>query len=184
VKKNSFLVLGMLALALMFGMSVVACRGKNNGGNGSNERSSGKANFGNYPADYSIAYATMVGFSNAPTVRSLFGPDAYFSTSLQGIPVEVTLESTSGTKEKFTAQLLLTVKVPEKEDVKINRMQVTFESDSMSEMSYIRYVKLVNMDSGKTTEKRSHGDERSDAGLVAFFAGMQGLFWDVSKYKQ
>jgi hypothetical protein len=69
---------------------------------------SGMANFGNYPADYPLAYATMAGFSKSPTVRTLFGPNAYFITSLDGIPVVVTLESTTGTQGRFTAQVLLT----------------------------------------------------------------------------
>jgi hypothetical protein len=146
-------------------------------------QTSGRANFGNYPADYPLAYATMVGFSKSPTVRTLFGPNAYFLTSFQGIPAIVALESTNGVQGEFTAQLLLSVKVPEKGDMKVVRMQITFESDDMSEMSYIRYIKMVNMQTGKASEERSYGDERSDAGIIAFFLGSMELFWDVSKYR-
>jgi hypothetical protein len=131
----------------------------------------------------------MFGLPNTLSVRTLFGPDAYFITSFNGVPAVVTLESAEGTQKSFTAQLLMSVKAAEgagKEDTKITRMQVTFESDSTSEMSYIRYVKITDMQTGKITENRAYGDERSDAGLLAFFAGFWsgGLFWDVSKYNQ
>jgi hypothetical protein len=150
-------------------------------------------NFGNYPADYRIAYVSsygsMLGLPNTLSVRTLFGPDAYFITSFNGVPAVVTLESAEGTQKSFTAQLLLSVKASEgagNEDVKIMRMQLTFESDSTSEMSYLRYVKVTNMQTGRITEERAYGDERSDAGLLAFFAGFwsEGLIWDVSKYSQ
>jgi hypothetical protein len=146
-------------------------------------QTSGRANFGNYPADYPLAYATMVGFSKSPTVRSLFGPNAYFITSFQGIPAVVTLESTNGTQGRFTAQVLLTLKVPERGDMKVMRMQITFESDGMSEMSYIRYIKIVNMMSGEASEQRSNGTQNSDGNIMGFFLGSMEMFWDVSKYQ-
>lgn len=178
MKHNKIFVFGLLVIILALGFG---CSRQDTPGQQTPEQ----VDFGDYPADYVIAYATMVGFSKAPTVRSLFGPDAYFVTSFQDVPAEVTVESTNATEEEFTAQLLLATKVPE-EEVKITRMQITFESDSMSEMSCLRYIKLVNMRSGETTEEISYGDEMSDAGLMAFFAGMLsgGLFWDVSKYNQ
>jgi hypothetical protein len=146
-------------------------------------QTSGRANFGNYPSDYPLAYATMVGFSKSPTVRKLFDPNAYFITSFQGIPAVVTLESTNGTQGRFTAQLLLTVKVPEKGDMKIMRMQITFESDGMSEMSYVRYIKMVNMMSGEVSEQISDGTQYSDGNVMGFFIGTMPMFWDVSKYQ-
>jgi hypothetical protein len=87
-------------------------------------QASGRANFGNYPADYPLAYVTTAGFSKQLTVRTLFGPNAYFATSIEGIegiPAIVTLESTNGAQGRFTAQLLLALKVPEKGDVKVMR---------------------------------------------------------------
>jgi hypothetical protein len=146
-------------------------------------QTSGRANFGNYPADYSLAYATMVGFSKSSTVRTLFDSNAYFVTSFQGIPAVVTLESTNGVQGRFTAQLLLTLKVPEKGDMKVMRMQITFESDGMSEMSYVRYIKLVNMMSGEADEQRSNGTQNSDGNIMGFFIGTMEMFWDISKYK-
>jgi hypothetical protein len=146
-------------------------------------QASGRANFGNYPADYPLAYATMVGFSRSPTVRTLFGPNAYFATSFQDIPAVVALESTNGTQEKFTAQLLLTLKVPETGDTKLMRMQITFESDNMSEMSYIRHIKMVNMMNGQPAELRSNGTQNSDGEVMGFFIGTMKMFWDFSKYQ-
>jgi hypothetical protein len=125
----------------------------------------------------------MGGFSKAPTARTLFGPNAYFITSFQGIPAIITLESANGDRESFTAQLLLTLTVPGKGDMKALRIQVTLESDSMAEMSYVRYVKMVNMINGETSEQRSYGDKMSDGETVGFFIGTMELFWDVSKYK-
>jgi hypothetical protein len=52
--------------------------------------------FGNYPADYRIAYFSMLGYSPAPTVKDLFGPETTFASSFQGMPATVTLENTSG----------------------------------------------------------------------------------------
>jgi hypothetical protein len=168
--KNSIRAWLLIGCLLFIGTSVFA-------------QASGRANFGNYPADYPLAYASMVGFSKSPTIRSLFGPNAHFITSFQGIPAIVTLESTNGTKGKFTVQLLLTVKVPEKGDMKVVRLQVTFESDAMSEMSYIRYVKMVNMINGQASEQISYGDQMSDGNIMGFFLGTMELFWDVSKYQ-
>ena len=152
-----------------------------------------KTDFDIYPADYPLAYVasygSMFGLPNTLSIRTLLGPNAYFATSYKGVPIAVTLESTKGTQKSFTAQLLVSVKAAEgtgNEDVKIMRMQLTFESDSMAEMSYMRNVKVTNMETGKTTEESSFGDEKSDAGLIAFFAGFwnEGLIWDVSKYNQ
>ncbi|GMO18858.1 MAG: hypothetical protein Pg6A_05520 [Termitinemataceae bacterium] len=149
---------------------------------GISAQTSGRANFGNYPADYPLAYATMLGLSKSPTVRTLFGPNAYFVTSFQDIPAVVTLESSNGTQGRFTAQLLLTLKAPEKGDTRV-RMQITFESDSMSEMSYVRYIKIVNIMDGQISEKRSNGTQMSDANIMGFFIGTMQMFWDVSKYQ-
>ncbi|MDR2150222.1 MAG: hypothetical protein LBO67_05305 [Spirochaetaceae bacterium] len=146
-------------------------------------QTSRKANFGDYPADYPLAYAAMAGFPKSPTVKTLFGPHAYFAASLQGLPVVVTLESANGDKERFTAQLLLTLKAPEKGDIKMVRMQITFEADSMSEMTYVRYIKIVNMMSGEVSERRSNGTQNSDGNIMGFFFGTMEIFWDVSKYQ-
>jgi hypothetical protein len=150
---------------------------------GISAQTSGRANFANYPADYPLAYVTMLGLSESPSVMTLFGPNAYFVTSFQGVPAVVTLESSNGTQGRFTAQLLLTLKVPDKGDKKIMRMQITFESNSMSEMSYVRYIKMVNMMNGQVSEKSSNGTQNSDANIMGFFIGVMEMFWDVSKYQ-
>lgn len=140
-----------------------------------------RANFGAYPADYGIAYFNMLGYSPAPTVRGLFGPNAKFVTSFQGIPAVVTLEKASGTAKEFSGQLLLTLKVPEKGDMKVMRLLVTFESDNMSEMSYCRYINLVNLIDGSKTERRSYGDQNSDGNVLGILAGVMEYFWDASE---
>jgi len=150
-------------IIVMIGITSITTCSASKGANG--------ANFGKYPADYQIAYVatygSMVGLPKTLSVRDLFGPDAYFATSLSGytgVPIVITLEETKGTLKSFTAQLLLSVKTPEGETKKGTRLQVTFESDSISEMSYMRYVKLTDLTNGKITEQRGYGDEKSDAG--------------------
>jgi hypothetical protein len=194
LSKRSFLPVFLVIMTICF--LVVSCGkkgtvGGNENGDGQSSAVSedtagvtpGGANFGNYPADYPLAFATMAGFSKPLTVRTLFGPNAYFSTFFEDIPVIVTLESTNGTQERFTAQLLVTMKVPEKGDMKFMRMQITFEPDSMSEMSYVRYIKIVNMINGEASERRSNGTQNSDVNIMGFFIGTMEMFWDVSKYR-
>jgi hypothetical protein len=137
------------------------------------------ANFGAYPADYGIAYFSMLGFSPAPTVRGLFGPNAKFITSLRGTPAAVTLENATGTAGEFTGQLLLTLKDPEAGGVKAMRLLVTFESDNTAEMSYCRYIKLVSLVNGSITERRSDGSQDSDANILGILAGVMEAFWDT-----
>jgi hypothetical protein len=60
-------------------------------------------------------------------------------------------------------------------------MQVTFQADSMTEKSYVRYIKLTNPVNGKISEQRSRGGEMEDGGLFGFFAGVMEMFWDKSK---
>ncbi|MDR0878613.1 MAG: hypothetical protein LBN21_11210 [Treponema sp.] len=138
--------------------------------------------FGTYPADYGIAYFNMLGITPAPTVRDLFGPHAKFVTSFQGMPAVITLEKATGTAKEFTGQLLLTLNVPEKGDMKTMRMVVTFESDDLSEMSYCRYVNFVNLIAGSKTEKRSTRSQNSDVETLGFLVGVmvEGAFWDES----
>jgi hypothetical protein len=137
-----------------------------------------KANFGSYPADYGIAYFSMLGVSPAPTVRGLFDPNAKFATSFEGIPAVVTLEKATGTSKEFTCQLLLTLKVPEKGDMKVMRLAVTFVSDDMSEMSYCRYINLVNLVNGSKTERRSNGGQNSDGNVLGILVGVMEYCWD------
>jgi hypothetical protein len=179
MKKNSGLIITIVVIGITSFTTCSASGGAK------------RANFGKYPADYEIAYISLYNFlyklPNPLTVRDLFGPNAHFVTSLSGypdIPVVITLEEAKGTQRSFTAQLLLSTKTSEGTK-KGARLQVTFESDSISEKSYMRYVKLTDMTNGKITEHRGYGDEKTDAGTLALFAGFwsEGLFWDVSKYK-
>ncbi|MDR2194740.1 MAG: hypothetical protein LBP19_09825 [Treponema sp.] len=146
-------------------------------------QNSQNANFGKYPIDYEIAYMRILGyFSPVPTVRDLFGPSAAFATSFRNVPTNVTLEKTSGNADEFTAQLLVTINVPDKGNVRLMRMQVRFEADDMSEMSYVRYVKTVNLMNGEVSEQESYGDQMSDGNILGYFVGIMQIFWDISKF--
>jgi hypothetical protein len=145
-------------------------------------QNSSRANFGNYPADYGLAYWSMLMGSKGPTVRKLFGPTAPFATSVEGMPVSVILESTIGNKTEFMAVLLLSLKNQNTgEEIKFYRMQTIFRADNMTEMSYLKYLKIANLHSGEITEKRSRGGEREDAELCGFFYGFMEVFWDMKK---
>ncbi|MDR2797634.1 MAG: hypothetical protein LBB80_04760 [Treponema sp.] len=147
-------------------------------------QSSASANFGNYPADYGIAYLNMAGFTRSLTVRDLFGSSAPWITTFQSIPSIVTLDSTSGDSNKFSAVFTLTLQVPETgQEFKVFRMQVEFRSDNFTEKSYVRYVKSVNMMSGEIEEKRSYGNQMDDANICGYFIGMMAAFWDMEKLK-
>lgn len=142
-----------------------------------------KADFGNYPADFEIAYLNMAGYSKVPTLRTLFGPNAPFVTTFENVPAIVTLESASAdSRTVFTAVLLLSIKKPDTgETIRFIRMQVRFQSDDMSEKSYVRYIKLAQLSNGQITERRSRGTEEQDAEIAGFFVGMMRGFWDTSK---
>jgi len=146
--------------------------------------SSARVNFGAYPADYEIAYFNMVSMvldvPGALTVRDLFGRDAVFATSFQGMPSRVALESASGDRNEFTAILLLSVKnTNSNEYTRGMRLQVKFEADSVTERSYVRYIRLVNLLNGQTNERQSYGSQMQDAELTGFFAGTIEYFWDL-----
>jgi hypothetical protein len=147
-------------------------------------QSSVKADFGKYHINYGVAYSSMLGFYPAPTINQLFGGKAPFATTFQGTPSVITLEKGTGTAKEFSAQLLLTLKVPEKGDMKVMRLLVTFQSDDASEMSYCRYIKLVNLIDGSVTEQRSNGSQNSDGNVTGIFFGVMEYFWDVSKLKE
>ncbi|MDR1277515.1 MAG: hypothetical protein LBK02_02060 [Treponema sp.] len=185
-----------IMVTVVFGLiGVLGCRGnssnsgssnivKESGGQDNGPQNSITVNFERYPADYGIAYFNMLGWYPAPAVRDLFGPNAAFVTSFQGVPAVVNLEKASGTNKEFTGQLLLTINTPEQGEMKVMRLLVTFEPDTMSEMSYARYIKLVSLVDGNTTERRSYGDQNSDGEILGIFAGAMEYFWDVSKLQQ
>ena len=140
--------------------------------------------FGNYPVDYGIAYLNMAGYSKAPSVKQLYGPNANFLTSFQGLPASVTLESASGTTDEFTATLLLSIQPADSTEMRrISRMQVKFEADAMAERSYVRYLRLINLINGTDTVLESYGDTYQDAECAGGFGGSMQLFWDVSEFQ-
>ena len=136
--------------------------------------------FGAYPAEYRIAYFNMLGITPVPTVMDLFGPEAKFLTSFEGIPAVVTLEEANGDENEFSGQLLLTLKPPERDEIRGMRLLVTFVSDKTSEFSYCRYIRLVNLLDGSSTERRSNGTQNSDALVLGVLVGSMEYFWDTS----
>jgi hypothetical protein len=167
---NRTVFLGMMCIfALSLGIQTYA-------------QNSSRANFGNYPADYELAYWRTLMGSKGPTIRKLFGPTAPFAKSIEGLPVSVTFETTTGNRTEFTAVLLVSVKNQNTgEEIKVYRMQTIFRADSMTEMSYLRYIKIANLYNGEIIEKRSRGGERENADLCSFFYGFMETFWDMAK---
>ena len=161
-----------LALAMCVGMNIHA-------------QNSGGANFGSYPADYGIAYFDMLGYSKLPTVRNLFGNNAPFLTKIQSLPIVVTLESGTGSGNKFTAVVSLSIKNEQTgESIKAMTMQVEFESDSLAQKSYVRYVKFVQANGVVAGEKRSYGTPEADGEALGVFEGIgMQFFWDKSQLK-
>jgi len=150
----------------------------------SNAQKSGKVYFGSYPADYEIAYFSIVGYKKAPTIRVLFGPNVVLASSFQGVPATVIIESATGNKNKFTGTLLLSAEIPDTGELKkIMRLQVTFQSNSLSEKSYVRHVKVANLISGRISEQISNGSEFQDGKVFGFFEGSMKYFWDVTKFQ-
>jgi hypothetical protein len=142
-----------------------------------------KVNFGKYPADYELAYATMAGLTKAPTVRSLFGPKAKFATTFSGIPVTITLESVKALSDSFTAKLLMTLNVKGKKPQKAIRLFVKFVPDSMTETTHVDDFVLANLLNGQKTEEQSYGDAQSDAQAIGAFISSMDMFWDTTEYK-
>lgn len=165
-------ILGFIGLFLCLGMNIYA-------------QSSARVNFGNYPADYQIAYLDLGagGYSRAITVRNLFGPNAPFTiTFLEQLPATVILESGIGSRDEFTGTLLLSAENQNTgENVRIMRMQVKFQSDNIAERSYVRYIKFANLVSGQVVELESYGNPYQDGETAGFFTEAIKYFWDVSK---
>ena len=165
---KNFVKVGLLGFFLLVGAGLFAQKFKG-------------ANFGSYPADYPLKYATEVGLSETVSPRSLYGPDAQFATSIDGLPVVTTLESSKGTKDKFSATLL----VSRQDKVKILRFEVTFEPDNAEKVCIPRYIKIANLiDKGKGFELKSKkGGEKGDAKAIFEFSEVAKMFWDFSHYK-
>ena len=169
-KKMKKTVFWCLALAMCLGMKIHA-------------QNSGVANSGNYPVDYGIAYMNMVGYSKSATIRDLFGPNALFASTYNGVPSKVTVESTSGNRNEFSAILLIEIKQKDTEEyVRLLRMQVRFQADSVTEKSYVRYARVVIFRTDQIFEQQSNGSERQDGQVIGFFGPAMKWFWDMSKY--
>ena len=176
----NYIACGLVLLLLV--LVVLGIAGSRRTSGSSSAQASKKVNFGSYPIDYELAYFRMLGNSNPPTVNELFGPDATFGTSFNNIPSRVTLESCTGNKNELNAVLLLAIQNPNTEEyMDAMRMQLMFQSDDSANMSYVRYVKIINLVSGAITEKRSSGNQMDDAELTGLLAGMLPYFWDDSK---
>jgi len=171
------IVCGVVVLVLM-----VCFAGGGGSSSGNTTTKSSASRFGKYPAEYEIAFFNTLGYSKAPTVKDLFEANAPFITTFQGLPTTVTIESANGTGNEFAATLLLSVKNQNtNEERKFARMEVKFQSDKMTEKSYVRYVRFANLLSGESAEQQSYGSQMEDGELFGFFAGLMVLFWDTSK---
>jgi hypothetical protein len=138
------------------------------------------ANFGNFPADYHLAYEELFEFSKPLTPRTLFGLNAPYAAFLDDVPVVVTMESSSGTREKFSAELLMTAK---EKNLKAMRLEVIFEPNNAERECVPRYIKMTNLINGTVYEKKSNGDLKADVENLGMFSEAMEIFWDVSKYR-
>jgi hypothetical protein len=136
-------------------------------------------NLGEYPGHYPIAYFSNLGYSNAPTVRDLFGVNAKFATTLDTFPSVISIEETAGTIEKFTGRLLLTVKNPTKGDVRTMRLSLTFVSDENTGTSICRHIRFTIILGRKTIEYTSTGEPHSDARVAGILVDVLKYFWDI-----
>ena len=144
-----------------------------------------KAMIGDYPADYGIAYSEIAGYSKAPTIRSLFGPEAPYASTFSGSPSTVILESGSGSRNEFNVTILISRKDQNiGEEKELFRYQFKFQPDNMTEKSYVRYVKIANLQTGQVAEQQSPGGEYQDGRLFGMFMELMRYIWDVEKLKQ
>ena len=177
IRYTNQIVCGGVVLVVLLVFSAIG-----GGSSGSTSSKSPVSKFGNYPANYEIAFFNTLGYSKAPTVEDLFEANAPFITTFQGLPATVIIESANGTGNEFAAILLLSVKNQNTdEEIKFARMNVKFQSDKMTEKSYVRYVRFANLISGDSAEQQSYGSQMEDGELFGFFAGLMVLFWDTSK---
>ena len=138
--------------------------------------------FGNYPADYEIAYFNMMGYSKALTVRNLFGADAPLKTEgTEASPWIAEIESISGNKNELTVTVLISTENPAGgEAVKLMRVQFKFQADSTAEKSYARYYKITNLVTGTTSEVRSNGSTGDDGEVLGALIEILEMGWNAS----
>ncbi|MDR2966281.1 MAG: hypothetical protein LBU88_10975 [Treponema sp.] len=134
--------------------------------------------FGNYPADYEIAYFETLGIKNIPSVRDLYGRHVQYANKAFEMPSYVTIESFNGSKEDFSVNMLLTV-INEETNAKtpFMRFNVKFEADNNTQKSYIRYVKAESLLSGQFLEINSDGSEEQDINAFDLFIRYMERFW-------
>jgi hypothetical protein len=166
-------------------VAILSSGGSSSKSQASKSQASGStaSRFGKYPANYEIAYFSTLGYSKVPTVKDLYNNNAPFLTEFQGVPAVVTIESIDGTGSELEALLLLTIKPKEGDERKFARMEVKFQSDKMTEKSYVRYVRFANLLTGQTAEQQSYGSQMEDGEILGFFVGLMVLFWDTSKFE-
>jgi hypothetical protein len=133
---------------------------------------SGGADFGDFPADYKIAYITKY------TGRDLYGSNTRFNRRFMDRPCRVTIEFSYGNASEFIAILLLKIRNSQDKEVDALRLEAQFHADNVREMSYVRYCKLVDLGSGREVESKYRGDQYSEGEAAGFFLGVIDTFWD------
>jgi hypothetical protein len=137
--------------------------------------------FGNYPADYEIAYLSML-TNLSVTVRDLFGSSDNFATNFMGSPVSIEIESVSSKSDTFLGTLLITMDNEGKKQ-NLARFTAEFKADNNAKLSYARSSELTLV-TGQTYGESSSGNDLEADGRVAgsLYECMQ-YFWDLSKFR-
>jgi len=150
------------------------------------KKSDNTSKFGSYPVDYSIAYLNLAGYSKPITIRDLFGPNALYANTFYGAPSSVTVESVSGSKNEFSATILVSLKDPNGgKDINAFRVQVKFKADSSTDKSFVRYVKATDLSTGQIAfEVQSQGGEYEDGEAVGMFFEVMQFTWDENQLHQ
>ena len=169
MKRNLYVVFGFLFLFFI----VNGCKAQN---------SASQINFGAYPVDYEIAYLNLIGLSKALSINTLFGDNSIKKTSFdEATGVLITVESISGNKNELNVTLLMSMKESGTgNEIDALRAQFQFQPDSKEGKSYVRYYKLINLLTGKTSsEKRSRGGIEDDGKVLGTFFEFMELGWNI-----
>ena len=180
MKLNTLKIIGIAALVVIGAISIgLLATGASPGGGTS---SSKNLNFGSYPVNYKLAYTSEF-LRIPPTIKDLFGSNVKFKNSFGGVPATIKIESVSGTSDRLNIQILITANTPELKNIDMMRIQVTFEVNQLTQMSYVRNIKAASLISGIVEDKTSYGDAHSGAEAMGFFIGAYIEIGDISRFQ-
>jgi len=183
MKKNLWLVV------LIFLFLMVSCTGKKENTGSNNEKKveiKPVSVFGEYPANYELAYINMMGYIKSPKLNDLFGENSPGKKPIkEGKMFLGTVESIDGSSKELVVTILISQKSTNtQEEKKVMRVQFKFQADPMAEKSYARYCKIINLVSGEISEIKSYGGAREDGQVLgALVEIFEMIGWDLSEWK-